>query len=217
MGIARNISLAPAAPSANNIAQSQSPGAGAITLNGSTVSGGVATLDIARRILLTSGTSDTGITFTITGTSRYGTPLTETIQGGATTAQTTQDFKTVSSVTHTGSVAGTLTIGTSGVVSSEWIAITPTANPVNIGIGVVVSGTINYTVEYTYDDLQNPTSGLFPTAWSITSGTLTAKAANGDTGANPFNFPISALRLTVNSFTNPGNVKMTVIQSGAFS
>lgn len=201
--------LAYAAASANNIAQSQSPGAGAITLNGSTVVSGVAILDAARRVLFTSGSSDTGITFTVTGTNFAGNPLTETITGGATTASTTQDFKTVSSVTHTGSVAGTLTIGTSGVGSSPWFYVDRDAGAYNnMEIGVVVSGTINFTVEYTLDDPNAPYTGTFPTAWAISA--LTSKSANTDAALA---VPVMAIRLTQNSFTNPGTAKMIALQS----
>jgi hypothetical protein len=209
MALSFQTTLALAAASANNIALSQSPGAGAITLNGSTVTAGVATLDTARRILLTSGTSDTGITFTVTGTSLSGSPLTETITGGATTASTTQNFLTVTSVTHTGSVAGTLTIGTSGVGSSPWYMPDRHLTPMNMGIGVVVTGTINYTVEYTYDDPNAPYTGTFPTVFPLTA--LATKTATTDSSLTT---PIYAIRLTQNSFTNPGTAKMIVIQSG---
>ena len=200
--------LAYAAASANNISTVASPGAGAILINGSAVVGGVAILDAARRVLITSGTSDTGITLTVTGTNFAGNPLTETITGGATTASTTQDFKTVSSVTHSGSVAGTLTVGTSGVGSSPWFYIDRDVNPINLGIGVTVTGTINYTVEYTYDDPNAPFSGTFPTVWSLSA--LAAKAANTDSSIT---FPIQAIRLTQNSFTNPGTASMIVLQT----
>lgn len=217
MGLTRTVSLAPTAAAANNIAQSQSPGAGAITLNGSLVSGGVATLDIPRRVLITPGGADSGITYTVVGTDRYGAALSETVQGvnNPSTVGTTQDFKTVTAVNHSGSVAGTVTVGTSGIVSSDWIVISPIDNPINIGVFVLVSGTVNYTVEYTYDF---PTAlGTFPTVFNISGGSLTAKAANGDSQANPFNFPIAAIRVTLNSFTNPGNIKMNVIQAGRTS
>lgn len=203
------VTLALANASATNIALSQSPGAGAITLNGSTVSGGVATLDAARRILLTSGSSDTGITFTVVGTNRDGNPQTETITGGATTASTTQDFLTVSSVTHSGSVAGTLTIGTNGVASSQWCVVNYHTTPVNIGIGVTVTGTVNFTVEYTYDNPNAPFSGTFPTAWSVTA--LASKAVNTDGSINE---PVYAYRVTQNSFSSGGTIKMIGIQAG---
>lgn len=200
--------LAYAAAVANNISVSASPGAGAILLSGAAVVGGVAVLDAARRILFTSGTSDTGITFTVTGTNGAGNVITETITGGATTASTTQDFKTVTALTHTGSVAGTLTVGTSGIGSSPWFYIDRDVNPVNLGIGVTVTGTISYTVEYTYDDPNAPFSGTFPTVWSLSA--LAAKAANTDSSIT---FPIFAIRLTQNSFTATATASMIVVQS----
>lgn len=210
MGNPFQATLALAAASANNIAQSQSPAAGAITLNGSTVSGGVATLDAARRVIVTSGGNDTGITFTITGTNRNANPLTETITGAnAGAAASTQDFLTVSSVTHSGSVAGTVTVGTNGVASTAWFSVDDQIGYPALGIGVVVSGTINFTVEYTYDDVNNPYTGTFPTLFSISA--LASKTTNTDA---TFNTPARAVRLTQNSFTNPGTAKIIIIQSG---
>lgn len=196
------------AAAANNIAQSQSPGAGAITLNGSLVSGGVATLDTPRRILLTSGGNDSGITFTVTGTNQFGNSLTETVTGGNTTAvPTTQDFKTVTSVTHTGSVAGTLTVGTNGVGSTPWYNLDPFTDTFNVGIGVVVSGTVNFTVQYTYDDANDPYTGTFPTAFDLSA--LASKTANTD---GTLTNPCWGVRLTINSGT--GTAKIVVIQVG---
>jgi hypothetical protein len=211
----KSTSLSPAAAAANNIALSQSPAAGAITLNGSLVSGGVATLDVPRRVIITSGGNDSGITFTVTGTNRFGGALSESGPGGNIAAMSTsQDFKTVTSVTHTGTVAGTVTVGTSGVTSSEWIQINDKATVMTpIGIAVAVTGTVNYTVEYTYE--LNPPSG-FPVPYSISAGPLTGKTASGEGGA-AFNFPIGAVRLTLNSFTPPATARMTIIQQGPTS
>ena len=199
----------------NNICLSQSPGAGAVLLNGSVVSGGVAILDAARRISINSGGNDSGIFWTVTGTSRTGAPLVETIAGAnATPIVTTQDFKTVTSITHTGTVATTMTAGGSAVASTEWVAMNTSAQVMTpIGIAVVVSGTINYTVEYCYD-LNPPTGFIVP--YSIAAGALTAKTANAEAG-NTFNFPIAALRLTQNSGTAPCSARMTVIQQGPTS
>lgn len=210
MGIPLQVSLAYTAASATAVSALQSPGAGAILINGGLASGGVATLDAARRILFTSGTSDTGITFTVVGTNAAGKPLTETITGGAATASTTQDFKTVTSITHTGSVAGTLTVGTSGVGSSPWLFLNYHTTPVNIGFGVVVSGTINYSVEYTMDDPNAPYTGTFPTVFQVSTD-FTSKATSL---SGVLNTPAFAMRVTQNSFTNPGNLKMIAIQAG---
>ena len=207
MGNIFQAKLALAAAADNNIAASQSPGAGAILLNGSI---GTGNLDAARRILFTSGADDSGITFTVTGKNRNGATLKETITGGNLTASTTQDFLSVSSVTHTGSVAGTLKIGTSGVASTQWFNLNTAGNPpMNLGIAIVVSGTINYTFEYTYDDPNAPFTGTFPTVFNVSA--LAAKATTLDSSLVT---PAFAVRLTQNSFTNPGTAAIIVIQSG---
>lgn len=206
--------MAPAAAVADGIALSQSPAAGAILLNGPGVSGGVATLDSPRRIIITQAGNNAGITFTVNGTNSTGSPLSETIAGGPPgVISTTQDFKTVTGVTHTGSVTSTITIGTSGVASSDWIVLNLAAPWTPLGIAVVVSGTINYTVEYTYD-MFGKYFGNFPKAYSFSSGALTAKTADAEAG-NTFNFPVAAVRLTVNSFTAPASARMILIQQGA--
>lgn len=202
------VKLALGASSANVIAHSQSPaGAGPLTLTGAVV-----TLDAARRVLITSGSDDSGITFTVTGTNRDKNPLVETLAGGAGVGvNTTQDFLTVSSIVANGSPAGTVEAGTSGVGSSQWYVINQHTTPINIGVGVVVSGTINFTVEYTYDNINAPFTGTFPTVFSQSA--MASKSANTD-AATTFAFPIFAIRLTQNSFSTNGTAAMIVIQSG---
>jgi len=151
------LNAVPSTISAVNIAASQSPGAGAITLVSTTGAGitvlataftalpslniipvGALALDgnpgyqifgardrtgfydhtkfLARNVRLTSGGNDSGITFTVNGYDVYGYPQTEAITGAnAGVASGKKAFKWITSVTHTGSVAGTLTIGTGDV------------------------------------------------------------------------------------------------------
>lgn len=159
------IDAIPATLAANNIAASQSPAAGAITLvsatgagitvtsaaqympaSGVTIPAGTLAIDgptgfvgygratgansgqfeisaydpstlISRAIRFVSGGVDTGITFTVSGWDVYGFPMTETITGASTaTANGAKAWKYISGITHTGSVAGTLTIGTQDVI-----------------------------------------------------------------------------------------------------
>lgn len=151
------INAAPSTISAVNIAASQSPGAGAITLVSTTGAGvtvlataftalpsmnsipvGALALDgnpgyqifgardrtgfydhtkfLARNVRITSGGNDSGITFTVSGYDVYGYPQTEAITGANIgVASGKKAFKWVTAVTHTGSVAGTVTIGTGDV------------------------------------------------------------------------------------------------------
>lgn len=202
--------IALAAPAADAVAASQSPGAGAITLDGSAVVDGVAVLDTARRVLLTSGGDDSGITFTVNGANSSGNPISETLAGANVgDVYTSQDFQTVTSVTHTGTVDGTLEIGTNDVASSRWFTLNYQISQFNVGIGVVVDGTVNYTVEYTYDDVNAPFTGDPPVVFGIPA--LTSKSANLD---STLSSPSRFLRVTQNSGSSGGEIRMIAIQSG---
>lgn len=146
------IDAVPTALAANNIAASQSPGAGAIALVSSSGAGvtvgstvtrldtglvqtGLLALDgamvrlgfgsdasiqiwdptkaLARAVSITSGGNDTGITFTVNGFDVYGQPMSETMTGASGAAVSGKKaFKYILSVTHTGSIATTVTVGT---------------------------------------------------------------------------------------------------------
>lgn len=96
------------------VSASQSPGAGAILIDGTLASGGVATFTAAQRVFITSGGNDSGITFTVNGTDVGGGSINSSFAGAnAGTAQTgIATFKTVTSITANSSVAGTLIAGT---------------------------------------------------------------------------------------------------------
>src|ERR1700749_2626117 len=122
-------SKALAAANATSIATSQSPGSGAITLTSTTV-----ILDTQRRVVLTSGGNDSSISFTIFGTNQSGAPIQETLTGAnATTVVSNFDFLTVTNITHTGSVASTLTVGTWNTGSSQWQILNWNVTPFNVG------------------------------------------------------------------------------------
>ena len=142
------------APSATNIRTASSiAGSGAVTLNGSLVSGGVATLDQPRRVLFTSSGNDTGINFTVTGTDWNGNTTTEVLAGGNPTTYTATDFATVTSITSSGASAGTVSIGTNGVASSRPVFMDLWAG----GDILIMSNTnggsaITYTIQESPDD-----------------------------------------------------------------
>lgn len=197
-----------AAAVANGIAQSQSGTAATpLTLNGSLVTAGVANLVTPRRVIVTSAGNDSGITFVIVGTDRYGRPQSETLTGANTAAaQTVRDFLTVNSITPSGNTAAAVTSGTSSVASSVPCIIDTMAAPQNIGASVVVSGTVNYTVESTNDDL-GPDYNLVanPPNWfpesSFTAQTASVRAA--------LNILPTMVRLTINSGTGTATMSLT--------
>lgn len=196
------------AASANNIATSQTPGAaGPLTLNGSTVVNGVAILDHARRVLIT--TTDTTHTFTITGTSPTGTLLTEVVQNAGTSVQSTLDYFTVTSIVINGAATGAVTAGTNGVASTPWVYLDPWALP-QVSIQCTASGTVSYTVQSTNDDPNSPTNPVVPSAvtWINTNDTNGVNAT-GSIQTN-YLFAPTFVRVLLNSGT--GTVTTTVIQ-----
>lgn len=171
---------------------------------------GTATLDTQRRVIITSGGVDTGITFTINGAGDNGVPISDTITGASGGAvQSNLDFLTVTSVTHTGSVAGTVTVGTNGVGSTPWFPLNWHAQPFNVELsGQVISGAANWGFQYTYQDPNNlPSAVSYPQP--IAHPTLNNQSGFLD---GPLNDPVAAVRLIINSGT--GTVLGTIMEAG---
>jgi hypothetical protein len=149
-----------ASASANNIALSQTTaGAANLTLNGSTVTSGVAVLDEPRQVLITNVGNDSALTFTVYGTWIGGQTISETVQGtSGSSVATTLDFATVTRVAVSGatSVSG-VTVGTNGVAGSRWVRFDDFA-PGQITVQGDVSGTVNYSVQTTLEDPNDPFS-----------------------------------------------------------
>lgn len=81
--------------------------------------------------------------------------------------------------------------------------------PTNIGLGVVVTGTVNYTVQHTFDDPF--AEGFNPaTATWFNHPTLASLVANSDSN---YAAPPRAVRIIRNSGT--GSARLTLVQAGA--
>jgi hypothetical protein len=200
------------AASANAICLSQTPSAGALTINGASASGGVATLDAPRRVLITTTGNESAKTFVITGTNLTGNVVSESITGpNASTASSIIDYKTVTSITISATAAAALTVGTNTVASSAWVRFDEFAPP-SISIQCVASGTVNYTVQQTLDDPNSPISPVQYTSvswFSSPDGNLIA--ATGNIQSNYAFMPTFA-RILLNS--GSGSVTGTFIQNG---
>lgn len=182
---------------------------------------GTATLDTGRRVIITSGGNDLGITFTITGTDWNNDPISEVLtgaSGGA--AQSVLDYLTVTSVLTSAAAASTVTIGTNGVASSPWVRFDSFAAMAPVAIQCTVSGTANYTVQQTLEDPNFVTNQL-PTPtykWSRSGVTWVNHpdsafvAATGTAQGNYAYAPVFA-RVLLNSQTNPGYVVGEFVQS----
>jgi hypothetical protein len=220
------VSLQLAALVANGICLSQTPGAaGDLTIAGSLATCGVATLDVPRRVAVSSTGNDAAVVFTITGTNANGSPLVATVTGAnVSTVQTAVDFRTVTRVQTSAATVGAITVGTNGVASSPWVLDNHLATVWALTVAVsIVSGAVTYTVEHTYDDPNDigPTLTAMPEQFALTPagyvpplawphGTLQGKSTSGEgTYADQ---PIMAHRLTITAGT--GRAVMQSIQAG---
>jgi hypothetical protein len=165
-----------------------------------------------RNIVIASAGNDTGVTFTVTGTDYSGNPITETITGASgASATSVLVYKTVTSITASGTIASTVTAGTSAVSASNWVYFDGWSLP-NIAIQCTVSGTVNYTIQATLDDPNSPTNPIAESAvtWINTTDTLAVNATSS-LQSNFFFVPAYA-RILLNSGT--GTVTATFNQSG---
>lgn len=95
------------------------------------------------------------------------------------------------------------TVSKTGVGSSSSLVMNTNISPFNVGFGVVVSGTVNYTVQHTFDD---PAVGF--TTW-FSHPTIASETTNQD---GNYAFPVTGIKLLVNS--GDGTATLNLIQAG---
>ncbi len=222
MGYPVVITKSLAAASANNIATSQTGSAGTgLIINGSTSSsttGGIATLDTQRRVLVTSSGNDTGCVFTIVGTNEGGNTIGETVTGASGTgAASLQDYLTIISVTPSTATASGVQVGTNATGSSSWKIFDDHIGTPNISLaGQVTVGAGTYSAEYTYDAPQGVSPNLpnLPWTYATIPNPIVASGLSGITGTVDVKLTnvMRAWRLTIS--TGTGTIKLTGIQAG---
>jgi hypothetical protein len=96
-----------------------------------------------------------------------------------------------------------------GVGDSGVYPVDTYISPSNMGLAVVVSGTITYKAQYTFDD-------VFAKGYSPTAGTSTWFDHPTLTGSASLNsniaYPVTGIRLTTSAGT--GTATLTIIQAG---
>ena len=100
----------------------------------------------------------------------------------------------------------------SGVGNSDVYAVDTYVSPANWGIAVVISGTVNAYVQYTFDDVFakafNPATATWFFHPSTPSGTPAVANFNGNIA-----YPCTGIRLSLAAGTT-GSATITVIQAG---
>lgn len=97
-------------------------------------------------------------------------------------------------------------VGSSAVVPPDYML-----NPFNIGVEVMVTGTVTYTVQHTFDDVFaanfNPATATWLSHTTLVNQTTTQ--------ASNYAFAVTGIRVTVTAGT--GTAEMTLVQSGVAS
>lgn len=207
------VSIGPlAAADPNGIAESQTTvGAANLVLNGALVVNSVAVFDAPRRVSVTSGGNDALLTFTVYGTTFGGLTISEVLQGtNGSSVSSTIDFATVTRIAVSGatSVAGVIA-GTTEVAGSRWIRLDSWADA-QTAIQCNATGTVNYTLQVTMDDPNNPVSPveIGSVTWLNTNDT-DAVSVIGDVFTN-FDWTPTYARILLNS--GSGSVSGTFSQ-----
>jgi hypothetical protein len=95
------------------------------------------------------------------------------------------------------------TVSKTGSGSSSALVMNTNISPFNVGFGVVVTGTVNYTVQHTFDD---PAVG-FTTWFDHPSVASESTSQDGN-----YAFPVTGIKVLVNS--GGGTVVMNLVQAG---
>ena len=97
-------------------------------------------------------------------------------------------------------------VSITGTGSSAVVPMDRYLNPFSVGLGVTVTGTVNYTVQHTFDDIFDST--VTP-VW-FNHPVLLNQIANLD---GNYAFPVRAIKVVNNS--GSGTTKLTILQAGA--
>lgn len=215
MGLPQVVTYQLSVGNLTTIALSQGATSSPLTLNGSL---GSANLDSSapphqRKVVINSAGDDHLIGFKIVGLNQALQTVTEVVVGpNATTAQSVQDYLQVISIAPVTlanpsigtTTASTVNAGTNGVGSSLWNLLDTFGMPLSSSLSVaIVTGTVNYTVQYTYDDVN---AIAIPNIFTSTMSAATT-ALDIQTQQNFF-----AWKVQINSGT--GTLRATAIQGG---
>ena len=95
-----------------------------------------------------------------------------------------------------------------GAITANPVALDYFISPFNVALSVTVTGTVNYTVQYTFDLIQ--TDGYLPASGNwVNHPTLSAQIVTLDANLA---YPATAVRIIQTSGT--GSCRFTVIQAG---
>lgn len=185
--------------------------AGYLTLNGALIADGKwSTTGQGHQVAITSVGADTGVTFTVYGKDVDGKTVTDSVTGASASAATVSTyFREVTAIYASTASAATVTAGFLGGSSTPTYVVNYKMPNFMASLAVDVTGTLNGTVQHTFDD-------VFRTDWLADTGVwrdhddadLVGFTANQNSN---YAFPPVACRTIVNTASSASAVTFTVI------
>jgi hypothetical protein len=162
-----------------------------------------------------SATNHSGKTALLTGTDENNDTQTETITlpTGSATVTSTKYFTTLTSVVPSATIgANTMDIGiqTAGGAMSHWFPLNYRDRIGKPSFVCTVTGTINYTIQQTQNNIFNP---ILPTTFADIDDTTFVSAATSQNGA--YETTPTAMRIKINSYSTGATLKFDLIDSAS--
>lgn len=161
-----------------------------------------------------AATDHSGKTAVLVGTDADGKAISETVTlpGASATVESTLYFKTLTSITPSATInADTMDVGwVDEFVSQTFPLDLYFSAP---AVNVAVTGTINYTVQQTFDDAFDPTvaTSQGDLTWASIDYTAMVSATTSQNAGYLFIPP--AVRLVVNSYSTGATITMNIVQA----
>jgi hypothetical protein len=185
--------------------------AGFLTLDGALIADGKwSTTGQGFQVAITSAGDDTGVTFTVYGLDVDGKIVSGSVTGGSASAATISTyFREVTAIEASTASAATVTAGFLGGAATPTYVLNYKMPTFMASLAVDVTGTIDGTVQHTFDN-------VFESTWTADSGVWRSHDDTdmvGFTASQNSNyaFPPVACRTIINSASDGGSVTFTVI------
>lgn len=187
-------------------------GAADFVLNGAAVTSGVWTTadGFAKLITLESTGSFAAANITITGFAdlKKAHAITETISGpNNSTVSSTKYFAVITQIATDAIIGTNISCGFSDNAVTNPVPLNWRASPFVVGIGAVVTGTINYTLQHSFDDPQFGAESMYWFDYDIADMSAATATADGNYSAS-----VRATRQKINSYSAGAAIKTTWIQ-----
>lgn len=197
----------PATSTVNVCALQTTAGAGNLLINGSAAVSGAVSFTTGLALSLTSTGNISAVTFAVTGLDENGNAQTENITGpNNNTVAGLKYWTSITQIAVNGAVGTNTSVGIGGPGLGQactfWQALDHTNARFNVGVELVLTGTISATAQQAFEDVLG---GIAPT-WAI--GDIPAMTANG---YGAFTKPITAMRLVV-TYTSGATCKMNIVE-----